>query len=208
VWKIFGERLDGFTNDEHPSESKPGAGDIVHEGKTLDPERNASRMDVDFTGSPMPPPDAVREGKVQPLADEDRRTILRWIDLGCPIDLDYDPAHPDRRGYGWMLDDNRPILTLALPRERQTTPLDRILIGMHDYDTGLDAASFRVTADFAVNAAKAGENLAGQFKQVAQGVWELKVSSAIKSLPSGRLSVSVRDKQGHVTRVERRFSVE
>jgi hypothetical protein len=156
----------------------------------------------------MPPPDAVREGKVQPLADEDRRTILRWIDLGCPIDLDYDPAHPDRRGYGWMLDDNRPILTLALPRERQTTPLDRILIGMHDYDTGLDAASFRVTADFAVNAAKAGENLAGQFKQVAQGVWELKVSSAIKSLPSGRLSVSVRDKQGHVTRVERRFSVE
>ncbi|MFM8471259.1 MAG: hypothetical protein ACKODH_15080, partial [Limisphaerales bacterium] len=26
VWKIFGERLDGFTNDDHPSEPEPGAG--------------------------------------------------------------------------------------------------------------------------------------------------------------------------------------
>ena len=33
-----------------------------------------------------------KAGKVQPLTDEDRRTICRWIDLGCPIDLDYDAA--------------------------------------------------------------------------------------------------------------------
>ncbi|MCI0357401.1 MAG: hypothetical protein L0211_02825, partial [Planctomycetaceae bacterium] len=148
VWKIFGERLDGFANDDHPSESKPGAGDIVHQGERLDPERHASRMDIDFVGSVMPPPDAVKEGKVQALSDEDRRTFARWIDLGCPIDLDFDPQHPEHRGYGWMLDDNRPILTLTLPREHQTEPLDRILIGMHDYFTGLDQSSFAVTADF------------------------------------------------------------
>ena len=208
VWKISGERLDGFANDDHPSESKPGAGDIVQEGKTLDPERHASRMDIDFVGSVMPPTDAVSEGKVQPLSDEDRRTILRWIDLGCPIDLDFDRAHPQRRGYGWMLDDNRPILTLALPRERQSTPLDRILIGMHDYDTGLDPASFTVTADFAVNGVKAGENLASQFTKTEQEVWELKLGEAIKHLDASRIEVSVRDRQGNVTRIERRFAVQ
>ncbi|MCU0877526.1 MAG: hypothetical protein MUF06_07065, partial [Pirellulaceae bacterium] len=125
VWKLFGERLDGFSNDDHPSESQPGAGDIVHRGEQLDPERHASRMDIDFTGSSMPPPDAVAAGKVQPLSDEDRRTILRWIDLGCPIDLDFHPGFPEHRGYGWMLDDNRPILTLARPREQEDQPLDR-----------------------------------------------------------------------------------
>ena len=24
IWKIFGERLDGFSNDDFPSETKPG----------------------------------------------------------------------------------------------------------------------------------------------------------------------------------------
>ena len=53
----------------------------------------------------MPPPEAVAgtyEGpdgkkiKVAPLTDEDRRTIFRWIDLGCPVDLDFDPKEPAR----------------------------------------------------------------------------------------------------------------
>lgn len=45
-----------------------------------------------------------------PLSDEDRRTLVHWIDLSCPIDLNYDPTQPDQCGYGWMLDDNRPTL--------------------------------------------------------------------------------------------------
>ena len=36
---------------------------------------------------------------MQPLTGEDRRTLIRWIDLGCPVDLDYDPRHPERRGF-------------------------------------------------------------------------------------------------------------
>ena len=44
----------------------------------------------------MPPPDAVKAGKVAPLTDEDRRTLVRWIDLGCPIDLDVRPEEARR----------------------------------------------------------------------------------------------------------------
>ena len=69
----------------------------------------------------MPPPDGrARRARSQPLTDEDRRTLVRWIDLGCPIDLDYDPENPETRGYGWMLDDNRPTLTLTYPRPGRT----------------------------------------------------------------------------------------
>ena len=208
VWKIFGQRLDGFANDDHPSESKPGTGDCVHQGKPLDPQNNAHRMDIDFVGSQMPPPEAVEAGKVQPLTGEDRRTILRWIDLGCPIDLDYDAKNPDDRGYGWLLDDNRPVLTLTLPQEHQTQPLDRILIGMADYYTGLDLASFTVTTDFEVNGIKVGEDLAPRFKEVTQGVWELKLDKPMQCISAANITVIIKDKQGNMTTIERRFSVE
>src|SRR5262249_22645127 len=102
---------------------------------------NRNRADLDYTGTAMPPPDAIKgtwkgpDGKlvkVPPLCDEDRRTIVRWIDLGCPIDFDYDPRQPEKRGFGWMCDDNRPTLTLTYPRAGSNGPLTRILVGMHD----------------------------------------------------------------------------
>ncbi len=206
TWKIFGKRLDGFSNDDHPSESEPGKGDLVHRGKPVDIQKFRHMADVDFVGSVMPPPEAVKSGKVQPLTDEDRRTIVRWIDLGCPIDLDYDPTHPEKRGYGWMLDDNRPTLTLTYPKAGKNAELSRILIGMHDYDTGLDMDSFQVVADFAVDGVPAGENLAKKFQPKSQGVWELKLEKPITELAKGKLTVSVKDRQGNVTRIERRFS--
>ena len=51
----------------------------------------------------MPPPNAVagkyvgpRGEKIQvaPLSDEDRRTLVRWIDLGCPINFGDGGATP------------------------------------------------------------------------------------------------------------------
>src|SRR5262249_45025547 len=144
-----------------------------------DTPQNRERSHIAFTGGVMPPPEAVagtyagpdgRKIKVAPLTDEDRLTLVRWIDLGCPIDLDFDPAKPEVRGYGWMLDDNRPTLTLTYPKAGANPPLKRILIGMYDYDTGLDIQlgkcsvddprSFKVVADFPVNGIAAGENLA------------------------------------------------
>jgi hypothetical protein len=164
----------------------------------------------------MPPPEAVagtyttpegRKIKVEPLTDEDRRMLVRWIDLGCPIDLDFDAAKPEERGYGWMLDDTRPTLTLTYPRAGVNPELTRIVIGAHDYYTGLDAGSFEVTADFEMDGAAAGQNLAAKLKPKSPGVWELALGKPIAALAKGRLTVSVRDRQGNVTRIERTFSV-
>ena len=157
---------------------------------------NRNRADLDFTGKIMPPPEAVKDGTVKPLTDEDRLTIVRWIDLGCPIDLE--------PGFGWMLDDQRPTLTVASPKIGANPPLERILIGMHDY-AGLDEKSLEVVADFAVNGIPAGTNLASGFKSTSSGVWELAVMPRITT-PRGNLVVSVKDRQGNATRIERSFS--
>jgi hypothetical protein len=207
TWKIFGKRLDGFSNDDHPSESKPGAGDLVDHGKTIDPKGNGHRVDVDFVGSIMPPPDAVAAGKVAPLTDEDRRTLVRWIDLGCPLDRDYNPAKPQDRGRGWMLDDQRPTLTLTSPQPGKNGPLTRILIGMTDAYTGLDSGSLSVTAEVPLGGAIAGEELSGKFKAVSHGVWEWRLDKPIEELAAAKLDVSVKDKQGNTSRIVRTFSV-
>src|SRR5262249_47506267 len=131
VWKIFGRRLDGFP-------LKPL--------KDREAEHKRLLAQGDFTGSQMPPPDAVKAGKVKPLSDEDRRTLIRWIDLGCPIDLDFDPNHPERRGFGWLFDDQRPTLALTYPKPGANRELSRILVGMSDYGSGLDMGSFSVKA--------------------------------------------------------------
>ena len=78
---------------------------------------------------------------------------------------------------------------------------------MHDYYSGLDMASFSVTADFEIDEAAAGEKLAGRFKQTADGVWQWKLSAPLASLGKGTLTVSVKDRQGNIARVERTFSV-
>ncbi len=132
---------------------------------------------------------------------------MRWIDLGCPIDLDYDPANPQKRGHGWMLDENRPTLTLTFPAPGANAELTRLVVGMWDYDTGLDIDSFRVVADFAIDGMPAGTNLASKFQAKSPGVWELQLGQPIRLLPRGKVEVSVRDRQGNVTRIERTFWV-
>jgi hypothetical protein len=218
IWKVFGERLDGWTNDDFPTETVPGdANTLLWKGQPLaNTPANRNLADLDYTGPQMPPPEAVagtyvgpdgKKIKVEPLTDEDRLTLVRWIDLGCPVDLDYNPAQPQRRGYGWMLDDNRPILTLTGLRPGVNDKVTRLLVGMHDYDSGLDMASFRVTASFVLDGLPAGENLAAKFRPVGQGVWEYRLGTPISTLAGGTLTVSVRDRQGNETRIERTFSV-
>jgi hypothetical protein len=217
VWKIFGKRLDGFRNEDHPSEPEPGAGYLMHRGERFTPTKKSHPADIDYTGSVMPPPEAVagtykgpdgKAIKVAPLTDEDRRTIVRWIDLGCPIDLDFDPQNPDRRGYGWQADDQRPTLTLAEPQPGpHTAPLERILIGMDDVYTGLDLATFQVIADFPVDGVAPGRNLASKFRSLPESRWELQLATPLTSLAGGKLTVSVKDRQGNVSRIERSFAI-
>jgi hypothetical protein len=209
IWKIYGQRLDGFDNEDRPYEATPGdPATLRHHGKPVaDTPHNREQSHIAYTGGIMPPPAAVKEGKVQPLTDEDRLTLVRWIDLGCPIDLTYDPAKPAERGTGWLLDDQRPTLTLTLPRAGANEPPTRLVVGMFDYDSGLDLESFSVTADFDLVGVKVGENLAAKFKPTTRGVWELKLPEALKDLPQGKLTVSVKDRQGNTTKIERSFSV-
>jgi hypothetical protein len=218
VWKIFGQRTDGFSNDDFPIETAAGDPDSLKwKGEPVpSTPHTRKRSVVGYTGSIMPPLESVAgtyagpDGhtiKVAPLTDEDRRTIYRWIDLGCPIDLDYDPAKPHERGFGWMQDDNRPTLTLTSPRPGVNAPLTRILVGMHDYDTGLDMDSFRVVADFPLDGTPAGENIASKFKGKAPGVWELTFSRPLTKLAKGKLKVSIKDHQGNITQIERTLSV-
>jgi hypothetical protein len=70
VWKVYGKRLDGFSNDDHPSETEPGSTTLSWKGKPVDLQKHRHRVDVDFTGDPMPPAKAVAEGKVKPLSDD------------------------------------------------------------------------------------------------------------------------------------------
>jgi hypothetical protein len=191
IWKVFGHRTDGLP-------------------KSMQTEANAERYPqllIDYNPAVMPPPEAVKSGKVQPLTDEDRLTLVRWVDLGCPIDMDYDAAKPTERGRGWMLDDNRPTLTLTSPRPGTNVELSRILVGMHDYYTGLDADSFEVVADFPVDGVAAGQNLAAKFRRKTEGVWEFQLARPITELADGKLTVSIRDEEGNVNRIERTFSV-
>lgn len=197
MWKVSGKRLDGFSNDDHPSAPEPGARSLVHQGKPYD--KNRGWYDLDYVGSPMPPPEAVDAKKVAPLTDEDRRTLARWIDLGCPLDLD--------AKYGYLADDNRPTLAVTEPAPGKNQALRRVLIGMDDYGSGLDAASFAVTADFELDGVKPGEPLASRFRQKSANVWELLLTRPVDKLAAGRLSVSVKDQQGNTTRVERLFFV-
>jgi hypothetical protein len=206
TWKVFGRRTDGFPEKLVSGAESDYSGHINRGGQPYRP----------FTGSVMPPPEAVagtydgpdgQKIKVAPLSDEDRRMLVRWIDLGCPLDRDFDPKVPQKRGRGWMLDDQRPTLTLTYPRAGANEPMTRILIGMYDYDTGLDMDSFQVVADFAVDGTRASENLAPRFKALPDSRWELTPAQPIKELPRGKLTVVVRDRQGNETRIERSFSI-
>ena len=206
----------GNPNEDHPSEPEPGAGYFAQKGQRVPTDKARARYDLDYLGKQMPPPDAVsgtyktpdgRAIKVAALTHEDRLTLVRWIDLGCPIDLDHAAVLAGQRSRGWFLDDLRPTLTVTAPAAGANPTLPRLLVGAHDFYSGLDPASLTVTADFPINGHAPGENLAPHFQPQTQGVWELKLAQNPAPLARATLVVSVNDKQGNLTRIERTFSV-
>jgi hypothetical protein len=188
VWKVFGERLDGWTNADHPTESVPG------DPATLPAGASPNEADLDFTGDIMPP-----AGRgVAPLTIDQKMTIARWIDLGCPI---------DQGPYGWFLDDLRPTLTVSAPRPGANAgPLGRIRIGMADAGSGIDLETFSVTADIPVGGRTPGEELA-DLAEEADGVHTIRLEEPIAASDRANLFVEVADRQGNITRVQRTFRV-
>ncbi len=207
IWKVYGERLDGWLNDDFPTAQEPGNAETLQLAGEAVPntQSNRNRSDLDFRGGAMPPADAVRSGKVERLSNEDRRTLARWIDLGCPIDFDYDESAPDRRGSGWACDDKRPTLTLTEPRPGLNRGVDRFLIGAADYYSGIAPESLSVIASFDVPGHPAGSDLASEFKRIGRGIFELRLPNGIADAGEYSIKLSVRDRQGNVTVIDRHF---
>jgi len=191
MWKIFGQRLDGWSDSDHPTESVPG------DPSSLPAGADVNAADLDYTGTLMPPPSS----GVPALSIDEKMLIARWIDLGAPINY-------SGSAYGWFLDEVRPTLAVSLPSPGQNAaPLDTIRIGIADADSGIDAASLSVTADVAIEGHPAGDELAGLLTQTADGIYAIALLAPLDAVTDAHLWVSVADRQGNVTRVARKFSV-
>lgn len=189
IWKLFGRRLDGWTNADHPTESVPG------NAATLPPGASANAADLDYTGSIMPPPPA------QPLTAEERLTFVRWIDLGAPIDT----GNPT---YGYLLDDLKPTLTVSAPRPGiNAQAVTHLRFGVADAHSGVDTASLSVRADFVVNGRPVDAELADLAQIVGDGQYAIPLSTPLGLVADQHLRVAVRDLQSNITRVNQGFSV-
>ena len=78
---------------------------------------------------------------------------------------------------------------------------------MHDYYTGLDLDSFQVSADFALDGAAAGQNLAREVQADVSRRLGAGLARPLASVTKGKLTVSVKDRQGNESKIVRRFSV-
>ena len=200
MWTLYGERLDGFDNEDIPYQKIPGdATSWSWKGKPITPTDQMREAHIGFVGGIMPPTEAVASGLVAPLTDEDKRTFARWIDLGAPIDL------TSSRTEGWHLDDQRPTLALTSPAIGDNGPIRRVVIGAYDVGSGLDTGSLKVTANAAIDGVRAGANAASRFTLVSPGVWEWKLAAPMPAPPRGvTLTVAVADLKGNKTTIVRR----
>jgi hypothetical protein len=194
IWKVFGARLDGWTNADHPTESVPG------DATTLPPGAHINDADLDFIPSTAHP-----AGGMAALTADQKITLARWIDLGCPINAGEGTANAS---YGWFLDDVRPTLTVSAPRPGLShTPLTVIRVGVADAYTGVQPGSLSITATISIAGRAPGTQLADLAQPTGDGIYTITLPAPLTSVPSARLYVQVRDGQGNVTRVVQSFSI-
>ena len=189
MWKVFGARLDGWSNADHPTEAVPG------DPTTLPAGASPNAADLDFTGSIMPPP----ASGVPPLSADEKILLARWIDLGCPINNGGNGTTP----WGWFLDEVRPTLTVSAPRADAMERIDEIVVGIADADSGIDASSLSIRANFELAGRAAGTELADLAVASGDGIHRLGLASEQEVPLDGELTFSVRDHQGNTTWVKR-----
>lgn len=196
MWKIFGKRLDGWTNEDHPTERVPG------DASTLPAGASINEADLDYTGEIMPP----HGSSVPPLTEDEKMMFARWIDLGCPINTDENGSNRD---FGWFLDDVRPTVTISSPRQnRLTAPLTEIRVGVADAYKGVRPGSLSIKADFPINGSPASAELVSQGTWVGDGILSIPVNPPITDLPTGHVTASVLDEQGNRNTTRVRFWIE
>ena len=194
LWKIFGERSDGWTNASFPTETTPG------NPATLPAGADPNTADLNFLGAIMPPPGSAVPG----LSMDEKLTFARWIDLGCPINA----GQGDNANFGWFIDDNRPTLAVSLPRAGQNaSPLSQLRVGIADAYTGIAPGSLSIKADIAINGRAAGQELADLAQPAGEGIYTIALAPPVSSVALAHLRVQVADRQGNVTRVNQQFSV-
>ena len=182
TWKVFGKRMDGWTNADHPTETVPG------NPTTLPAGADPNHADLDYVGT-CP--------AAQRVTEDERMTIARWIDLGAPINLG---------PYGYFLDDLKPTVHVDVPRAGLLTEaLTRIRFGLADANSGVNLSTLSVLASFDVGCQTPVQQLAGLAVEVDDGIYEIQLPSSVRNATRGWVNVSVKDRQGNVTRVDRKF---
>jgi hypothetical protein len=196
IWKLFGQRLDGWTNADHPTESMPG------NASTLPPGAQINDADIDYTGTIMPPPNS----GAQSLSIDEKMTFARWVDLGCPINAG---EGTEDANFGWFVDDVRPALTVSSPRPgRNTSPILAIKVGVADAYTGIATGTLSIKADIPINGRAPGAELVDLAQASGKGIYALALSQPMTSALSAHVFVEVKDVQGNATRVNQAFSVD
>jgi hypothetical protein len=197
VWKLFGQRLDGWTNADHPTETTLG------DPATLVPAgADPNEADIDWTGTIMPPPPPAVP--YPPLSIDEKMMFARWVDLGCPINT----GGGGTTRWGWFLDEIRPTLEVSLPRPGlNPAPVDRIRVGIADAH-GVAPGTLSIKTDFPANSRAAGVELADLATMVDDAVWVITLDPPIVGPFDGHVLASVADLQGNITRVDRHFLVD
>jgi hypothetical protein len=108
--------------------SSPRRGTIC--GERLDGRTNAERSDdLDYARGTCPSPAT--------LTSDEKGLITRWIDIGCPIDLD-DGTRPRLR---YAQDNLVPVMTVRL---EDAGGVVRLRVGLLDLESGIDPGSLDV----------------------------------------------------------------
>ena len=197
LWQVFGERLDGWTNATNPTEATPGVVGTLPGGVDA-----INRADLNFNASASHPAGVGVAG----MTIDEKMTFGRWVDLGCPINTDEGGANED---FGWFVDDNKPTLTVSLPRPGLSpTPITQLRVGVADAYTGLAPGSLSITATVPVEGRGAGAQLADLFVPNAdEFIYTLTLGTPIDNAAGAQLYAQVADQQGNITRVVQTFSV-
>lgn len=195
IWKIYGRRLDGWTNVDFPTEAVPG------DASTLPPGAHPNDADLDFVGTIMPPPGS----GVPPLSEDEKFLFARWVDLGAPVNA----ADPTAAALGWHHDELPPTLVLPdPPRGRSSSAVTTLRVGAYDLDSGIDWNSMSVRASVAVGGLPPNAELAGRFGPPADGIRSWSLPIPLDRVEHATITVRITDVQGNRTEIVRRFAID
>ncbi|HHL31674.1 MAG TPA: hypothetical protein ENJ41_03750 [Oceanospirillales bacterium] len=192
TWKVFGQRLDGWTNADHPTETIPG------DASTLPPGSNTNAADLDFVASTAHP-----QGGMPALSMKEKMTIARWIDLGAPLDISVTTG----TGLGWFVDDIKPTLNISQPHANiNNQAINNFVFSITDANTGINFSSLSIKADFTVNGQVANTELSSLVTNIGDGIYQIPLQQTLLADNQERhLKINISDNQGNIIRKDVRF---